>query len=260
MGFGELDLAAVEEWAEKKKASIGAGIISRQARAPRAGYVASDESAKSLGLVRVTPEAALLLDAPPTFDPAAHAAARGGIALDADDDADDGETPLGLAGLVLNRATAAAERESGAAARLQDVVDAAAATGAARQAAPLTVSGKTMRHTVNVGETAAFVWHVVCLDVWHAAAALALLLACLAVQLYVPHAAGWAFNTIVARDSATFPLAFIALTWSSLGFLVLEYGFQLVVQRYSRSLVASFFARLYTCVLRKPVAWFANIR
>lgn len=119
--LADLDVSAVETWAERKKASIGAGIVARAAAAPRTGWVASDESAMGLGLVKCDSLTESFLETPATFDAAAFARGRGkgdvAAAADAaaaavkagrDDNGENGEeeAPAGLADLVKRCAAA----------------------------------------------------------------------------------------------------------------------------------------------------------
>jgi len=297
----DLDVSAVETWAEKKKASIGAGIVARAAAAPRSGWASSDESALGLGLVECDELTKAFLESPATFDAAAFARARGksdvaaaaeaaaaavangrGEGSSGGDGEGEEEAPAGLADLVKRcaaAATAAAAAESaaggeggakwadpggGGAAEGEEAGGiegaAAAATASTKATSSFLSSPSTPLLLLQTSPTpfapatplqcARFAWRVVLLSRWHGLLALALTLASLAAQLYVPRAFGRAFSAVVNLDAASFPALFATLGVATLFAAALQFVAAVGVQSYAAAVTRRAWWRFLSNLLR----------
>ena len=284
--LADLDVSAVETWAERKKASIGAGIVARAAAAPRTGWVASDESAMGLGVVKCDALTRSFLEAPATFDAAAFARARGkgevaaaaeaaaeAVRAGRDEDGEGGgEAPAGLADLVKRCAAASskaswadpgggggaaedgAEVEAGGAGVEGDAAAVAAAavssSSQSSQSSPLLLRPSLPFPAASPLRCVRFAWRVALLSGWHGLAALVLTLASLAVQLYVPRAFGRAFTAVVDLDAASFPTAFATLGVATFAAVALQFAAAVAVQGYAAAVTRRAWWRLLANLLR----------
>ena len=288
--LADLDVSAVETWAERKKASIGAGIVARAAAAPRTGWVASDESAMGLGLVECDSLTRSFLESPATFDAAAFARSRGkgevaaaaeaaAEAVKAGRDENGGENgedeaPAGLADLVKRCAAAsgkakwadpggggaaedeAAEVQAGGGGGFEG--DAAAVAVASTKGAsilsssssPLLLQTSLPFSPASPLQCVRFAWRVALLSRWHGLFALILTLASLSVQLYVPRAFGRAFTAVVDLDAASFPTTFATLGVATLAAAALQFAAAVGVQGYAAAVTRRAWWRFLANLLR----------
>ena len=252
--LAELDVDAVDAWAEAKKASVGAGIVTRAAAATRSGYIASDESAASLGVVKWDDGVATLLKEPITFDAGAYLAAAGRPppAAAAATASDEPPPPPGLADLVKRRAAPRSTQwaDTTAAASAAAVSRAALPAGAA--GAPLVgAGGAPPPAPASAADAARLAWGAATLAPWWLAGSLALTLAGLAATLFVPRAFGVAFEAVIARDSVDFLPRFNELVGAYLLAWLADTAASLALAGYGAAVTRPAFHRLFVSALRQ---------